>query len=90
MKAIILARVSTKEQEEGHSIGAQKQRLEDYCARKGLQVVRVFEIIESSTRGKRKEFAAMLEFAKAQKETVAIVADAVDRFQRSFTEYYAG
>ena len=28
----------------------------------------------------------MLEFAKAQSETVAIVADAVDRFQRSFKE----
>ena len=28
----------------------------------------------------------MLEFAKAQKETIAIVADAVDRFQRSFKE----
>jgi DNA invertase Pin-like site-specific DNA recombinase len=34
MKAIILARVSTKEQEEGHSIAAQWLRLVDYCARK--------------------------------------------------------
>ena len=86
MKAIILARVSTKEQEEGHSIAAQKQRLEEYCARKSLNVIRTFEIVESSTRGERKEFAAMLEFAKTQKETVAIVTDAVDRFQRSFKE----
>lgn len=86
MKAIILSRVSTKEQEEGHSIAAQRQRLEDYCARKGLNVIRAFELIESSTRGERKEFVRMLEFAKAQKETVAIVADAVDRFQRSFKE----
>ena len=86
MKAIILARVSTKEQEEGHSIAAQRQRLVDYCARKGLDVIRTFEIVESSTRGERKEFAAMLEFAKAQNETIAIVADAVDRFQRSFKE----
>ena len=43
-----------------------------------------FEIVESSTRGERKEFTAMLEFAKTQSETIAIVADAVDRFQRSF------
>ncbi len=86
MKAIILARVSTKEQEEGHSIAAQRQRLVDYCARKGLAVAKTFELVESSTRGERKEFAAMLEFAKAQNETVAIVADAVDRFQRSFKE----
>ena len=86
MKAIILARVSTKEQEEGYSIAAQRQRLIDYCARKSLDVIRTFELVESSTRGERKEFAAMLEFAKAQNETVAIVADAVDRFQRSFKE----
>src|SRR5262245_22747272 len=86
VKAIILARVSTKEQEEGHSIAAQRQRLIDYCARKDLQVLKTFELVESSTRGERKEFAAMLEFAQAQNETVAIVADAVDRFQRSFKE----
>ena len=83
MKAIILARVSTKEQEEGHSIAAQRQRLVDYCARKGLKVIKTYELVESSTRGERKEFAAMLAFAQAQNETIAIV---VDRFQRSFKE----
>ena len=86
MKAIILARVSTKEQEEGHSIAAQRQRLAEYCTRKGLDVIRSFEIVESSTRGERKEFTAMLEFAQGSGQTVAIVADAVDRFQRSFKE----
>ena len=86
MKAIILARVSTKEQEEGHSLNAQKMRLEDYCRRRELEILRHFEIIESSTRGERKEFMAMLEFAKRQPTTVAIVADAVDRVQRSFRE----
>lgn len=86
MKAIVLARVSTKEQEEGHSIAAQRQRLLDYCARKGLEVVKIFEIVESSTRGERKEFTAMLDYAKSRGETIAIIADAVDRFQRSFKE----
>lgn len=86
MKAIILARVSTKEQEEGHSIAAQRQRLVEYCQRKGLDVLRVFEIVESSTKGERKDFLGMLDFAKSQGQIVAIVADAVDRFQRSFKE----
>lgn len=86
MKAIILARVSTKEQEEGHSIAAQRQRLVEYCSRKDLKVIKTFELIESSTRGARKEFAAMLEFTQTHGETIAIVADAVDRFQRSFKE----
>ena len=86
MKAIILSRVSTKEQEEGHSIAAQRQRLLDHCTRKALEVVKIFDIVESSTKGERKEFMAMLDFAKSQGETIAIVADAVDRFQRSFKE----
>jgi site-specific DNA recombinase len=86
-KAVILARVSSKEQEEGYSIDAQKHRLELYCARRSLEVIRTFEIIESSTQGDRKQFMALIRFAKDQKETIAIVADKVDRVQRSFKEY---
>ncbi|HSQ98124.1 MAG TPA: recombinase family protein [Rickettsiales bacterium] len=86
MKAIILSRVSTNEQQEGHSIEAQKARLREYCKRKNLEVIREFEIVESSTSGKRKAFYEMLEFTKKQKEIIAIVADKVDRIQRSFKE----
>lgn len=52
--AIILVRVSTREQEEGYSIEAQKYRLVEYCQRKNLEVIKTFEIIESSSRGDRK------------------------------------
>ncbi len=86
-KAVILARVSSKEQEDGHSIDAQKHRLHEYCQRKELQVLRVFEIVESSTRGDRKHFMEMLAFAKRYKEPIAIIADKVDRLQRSFREF---
>jgi site-specific DNA recombinase len=86
MKAVILARVSTQEQEEGHSIDAQIRRLEEYCVRKGLDVLKTFRIIESSTRGNRKEFQEMIEYIKSQKEPVALIADAVDRVQRGFKE----
>ena len=86
-KAIILARVSSKEQEEGHSIEAQKHRLNVYCQRRELEVLRVFEITESSTRGDRVKFMEMIKFCKEQKKTIAIVADKVDRLQRSFKEY---
>jgi galactitol-specific phosphotransferase system IIB component len=51
-----------------------------------VKVIKTYELVEPSTRGERKEFAGMLAFAQAQNETVAIVADAVDRFQRSFKE----
>ena len=49
-KAIILVRVSTKEQEDGHSIDAQQHRLLEYCERKNLQVIKTFSIIESSNK----------------------------------------
>lgn len=86
MKAVILSRVSTKDQEEGHSLPAQITRLKDYAKRKNFEVIKVFQIIESSTLGKRKEFMDMINFCKSQRETVAIIADAVDRVQRSFKE----
>jgi len=86
MKAIILSRVSTKEQEEGFSIDSQKNRLMDYCNKKGFEVIKCFEIIESSTRGDRKKFLEAINYVKSQKEIIAIVADAVDRIQRSFKE----
>ncbi|MBM2821234.1 MAG: recombinase [Candidatus Berkelbacteria bacterium] len=86
MKAVILARVSTQEQEEGHSIDAQLRRLQEYADKKELQVLKTFRIIESSTQGNRKEFQLMIEYIKSQKEPVALIADAVDRVQRGFKE----
>lgn len=86
-KAVILARVSSREQEEGYSIDAQKHRLETYCARRDLTPVKTFAIVESSTSGDRKQFMEMVRFIKAQRVPVALVADKVDRVQRSFKEY---
>ena len=86
MKAVIFSRVSSKEQQEGHSISAQTDRLREYTVRKGMTVIREFELIESSTVGDRQKFYEMLNFALSQGEKVAIIADAVDRIQRSFKE----
>ncbi|MBN8820638.1 MULTISPECIES: recombinase family protein [unclassified Spirosoma] len=86
-KAVILTRVSSKEQEEGYSIEAQKHRLQLYCQRRNLSILKVFELVESSTQGDRKQFTAMIKFVKSHREPIAIVADKVDRVQRSFKEY---
>ncbi len=86
MKTVVLARVSTHDQEEGHSIAAQKDRLINASRKLGDENPKVFEIIESSTRGERKEFNLMIDYIKAQKERVILIADAVDRVQRSFKE----
>lgn len=83
--AIILARVSTPEQEAGHSLEAQLANLQEYAERKGLAVAQVFRIIESSTKGYRPEFEQMIDFLKRQKQRHALIVDCVDRLQRSFT-----
>jgi site-specific DNA recombinase len=86
MKAVILARVSTKDQEEGHSLDAQIANLELYAKRKNLTIIRRFTIIESSTKGERPEFEQMIEFIKGQKQKIALIVDTVDRLQRGFRE----
>lgn len=86
MNAVILARVSSQEQEIGHSIKAQVSRLSEYCERLGYPIIRTCELVESSTRGDRKEFYELIAFLKKQPKPIAFVADAVDRVQRSFKE----
>ena len=87
MKSVIFARVSTQEQEQdGHSIDAQIAKLREYSQRNNLEIIKEFEVVESSTRGERPEFYKMIEFVKAQKGQIALVCDKVDRLQRSFIE----
>ena len=61
-KAVICARVSTVDQEDNHSLIAQRNRLVEYCKRNNLQIIKEFEIVESSTKGDRPKFQAMLQF----------------------------
>ena len=68
-KAVILVRVSSREQKEGYSIDAQLTRLRKYCEQKELEVIKEFVIVESSTRGEREKFYEMINFIKKQKET---------------------
>jgi site-specific DNA recombinase len=90
MKALILSRVSSKDQEEGYSIAAQTEKLKEYCKHKGLDVLKVFEITESSTVGDRKQFKELLAYAKElhakTHQRLAIIVDAVDRLMRNFTD----
>lgn len=86
MNAVILARVSTKEQEDGHSLDAQIRNLELYAGRNNLNIIKQFTVIESSTKGDRPEFVAMIDFICGYNEKLALVVDTVDRLQRSFKE----
>jgi site-specific DNA recombinase len=86
MKTIILARVSSKDQEDGQSIPSQVRRLTEYALKKNLKVVQTLQITESSTKETRKQFSEILAYIKQSKEPIALVTDTVDRLQRSFRE----
>jgi site-specific DNA recombinase len=86
MKAIILARVSSKDQEEGQSIPAQVNRLTEYAHKRGLEVAHIFQITESSSRDTRKQFDQILALIKKSKESIILITDTIDRLQRSFRE----
>ena len=85
-EAILLNRVSSKEQAEGYSLEAQEERLRNYCKKVGLEVVQVCSFAESSTRGNRPKFRDFMKQIKARKKPIAIVCDKVDRLQRGYKE----
>ena len=79
-KAILLARVSTKEQEEyGHSLPAQLERLRAYADRKGFEVVREFAFSESAGTKIRKKFEEVIDYLKRQKPMPVLLCQNVDR-----------
>ena len=86
MKAILLARVSSREQEDGQSIPAQVRRLTEYAIRRNLVIEDTVQLTESSTKETRKQFDALIVSIKKRKEPIALVTDTVDRLQRSFRE----
>jgi site-specific DNA recombinase len=86
MKAIILARVSSKEQEDNNSIPAQVRRLNDYAVRFGLEIIDTYQLVESSSKANRTKFNELITRIKSSKEPIALVTDTVDRLQRSFRD----
>ena len=86
MYAVLLARVSSREQAEGMSIDAQTENLRNYCARRDLEILKTFQLVESSTKSERKKFEEMLRYIQGLPHKVALVADTIDRVQRGFKE----
>ncbi|KKR46467.1 MAG: Recombinase [Parcubacteria group bacterium GW2011_GWB1_40_14] len=87
MKAVILARVSSREQEEtGYSLPAQEKLLKDYAARKQFQIVKVFSASESASGAKqRKVFCDMMKFVE-KKGIPHLLCEKVDRMTRNLKD----
>ena len=87
MKAVILARVSTKEQEEqGHSLPAQIRRLQDYAKKKGFEVAETFSFSESAGDKIRKKFEEVMNYLRTHKDTTILLCENVDRATRNFKD----
>ncbi len=86
MDAIILARVSSKDQEENYSIPSQVFRLKEYCKTCNLHIIEIVSLVESSTKGNRAKFQSVLKFIRRYHKPIALVADTIDRVQRGFNE----
>lgn len=87
-KVIILARVSSDEQKDNYSLPAQIRLCQEYADRNNLEVLEIIPIVESSTKGTRKNFHIAIEkvrkYHKQYKEPIGIVVHKVDRLQRDF------
>lgn len=84
---VLMARVSSREQEiEGYSLPAQVRLLKDYCLRKDLSPVKIFEISESASGKKQRElFNEIIKYIADNKINV-LVCEKVDRLTRNFKD----
>jgi DNA invertase Pin-like site-specific DNA recombinase len=86
-KAVIYARVSSKEQEEtGYSLPAQERLIEEYGKRKDLEIDKVFSVAESASgKVQREVFTEMMGYV-SKKNIKLILCEKVDRMSRNFKE----
>lgn len=87
IKAIIYARVSSKEQEEtGYSLDAQEKLLKEHAQKKNLAISKVFRVSESASgRHIRKTFDEMLRHTNKYKIPV-ILCEKIDRLTRNLKD----
>ncbi|CAN5826951.1 hypothetical protein BH11MYX4_BH11MYX4_22610 [soil metagenome] len=87
--AVIYARVSSKDQADGFSIPAQLKLLEQYAAKEGFGVARVFQEAETAKRAGRRAFKEMLAFLDEHPDVRAVLVEKTDRLYRNFHDYVA-
>lgn len=83
MRAILLARVSTEEQE---SNTAQTNRLKNFAGSKGFNKFDIYEIEESSSKANREKLQDIIDKINRSREIIHLFVDTIDRLQRSFRE----
>jgi len=87
-KAVIYARVSSKEQEsEGYSIPAQIKLLQEYAHKNNYSIETEFTDVETAKKAGRTQFNKMIEFVKENKTIKHIFVEKTDRLLRNISDY---
>jgi len=87
-KAVIYARVSSKEQEkEGFSIPSQLKLLKDYARKHNIKIAKEFVDIETAKKAGRGQFSEMLEYLEKNRNIRGILCEKTDRLYRNFKDY---
>ncbi len=86
-KAVILARVSSKEQrDEGYSLPAQQKLLSEYAENKNILPKKTFQIAETASKDKQRYiFQQMMEYIE-QHNIKILICEKVDRLVRNFKD----
>src|SRR4051794_2914809 len=85
--AVLYARVSSKEQEQGYSIPAQQDLLRRYAAKNGLTVAKEFVDVESAKSTGRPGFAGMVKHLEQNQQCRIVLVEKTDRLYRNLKDY---
>ncbi len=87
-RAVLYARVSSKEQErEGYSIPAQVGLLHDYAASQNLQIVEEYIDIETAKQSGRANFDKMIRYLKRSASCRTLLVEKTDRLYRNLKDW---
>jgi site-specific DNA recombinase len=87
-KAVLYARVSSKEQEkEGFSIPAQLKLLKDYAAAQGFAVAKEYVDMETAKQTGRTALGEMIAHLKAQPSIRVLLVEKTDRLYRNLKDW---
>jgi len=87
-RAVIYARVSSKEQEkEGYSIPAQIKLLKDYAAQEGISVTQEYIDVETAKTTGRAAFGEMVAYLRAHPMVRILLVEKTDRLYRNLKDW---
>lgn len=86
-KAVVYARVSSKEQGEGYSIPAQLDLLRAYASRHGISIFREFQETETASKEGRPSFNEMLSLIESDPSVNIILVEKTDRLYRNLRDW---